>query len=104
MKTLMNTLILSLSALSLTAHAGREPSGELDYPPAVASTAELTRAAVRAQLAEARADGQLQSGEETLVLDGVQGQSATREAVRAELRQARDAGLVSFGEDGSVAG
>ena len=56
MKTLVSALILPSSA--------PPRNGELDYPPALDTHSSVTRAQVQQELAAARANGELVSGEE----------------------------------------
>ncbi len=58
MKTLVSALILSASFI------GAAQAGELDYPPALNTESTVTRAQVQQELAQARANGELVSGEE----------------------------------------
>ena len=58
MKTLVSALILSATFM------GSAYAGELDYPPGLDTQSSLTRVQVQQELAAARANGELVSGEE----------------------------------------
>ena len=58
MKTLVSALILSATLM------GSAYAGELDYPPGLDTQSSLTRVQVQQELAAARANGELVSGEE----------------------------------------
>ena len=62
MKTLASLLLISATFAGTAAYA-QEPSGELDYPPAISQTSSLTRAQVVAELQAAKAAGQVTFGE-----------------------------------------
>ena len=92
MKTLVSALILSASFI------GAAQAGELDYPPAL-DTHSVTRAQVQQELAAARANGELVSGEEGYaVATFAQTGDKTRAQVQQELAAARAQGLTESGE------
>ena len=92
MKTLVSALILSLLL-----HR-RRPGGELDYPPALDTHSSVTRPGP-AELAAARAGGELVSGEEGYaVATFAQTGDKTRAQVQQELAAARAQGLTESGE------
>ncbi|WMD19344.1 DUF4148 domain-containing protein [Achromobacter seleniivolatilans] len=95
MKTLVSALILSASFI------GAAQAGELDYPPALNTQSSVTRAQVQQELASARAQGQLVSGEEgyaaTTLTAATTGEK-TRAQVQQELAAARAQGLTESGE------
>ncbi|MBR8652311.1 DUF4148 domain-containing protein [Achromobacter sp. Marseille-Q0513] len=93
MKTLVSALILSASFI------GAAQAGELDYPPALDTHSSVTRAQVQQELAAARANGELVSGEEGYaVATFVQTGDKTRAQVQQELAAARAQGLTESGE------
>ena len=93
MKTLVSALILSASVI------GAAQAGELDYPPALDTHSSVTRAQVQQELAAARANGELVSGEEGYaVATFVQAGDKTRAQVQQELAAARAQGLTESGE------
>lgn len=102
MKTITSALLISASLLGSSAFAaGPAPSGELDYPPAVAQTSTLSRADVVAQLHAAQAAGRVTFGEnDAPVIAAHQGTAATRAEVKAAARDARVQGPVSFSGQG----
>ncbi len=93
MKTLVSALILSASFI------GAAQAGELDYPPALNTQSTVTRAQVQQELAAARANGELVSGEEgyAATLYAHAGDK-TRAQVKQELAAARAQGLTDGGE------
>lgn len=95
MKTLVSALILSASFI------GAAQAGELDYPPALNTQSPVTRAQVQQELAAARANGQLVSGEEgyaASTLTAAATGEKTRAQVQQELAAARAQGLTESGE------
>ena len=96
MKTLVSAVMLSMTMIG-AAYAG-EPSGELDYPPAITQTSSLTRAQVVAELQAAKAAGQVTFGELEEPVAHAAGLAPSRAAVRAEAQAARDSGADAFGE------
>ena len=93
MKTLVSALILSASFI------GAAQAGELDYPPALDTHSSVTRAQVQQELATARANGELVSGEEGYaVATFAQTGDKTRAQVQQELAAARAQGLTESGE------
>lgn len=95
MKTLVSALILSASFI------GAAQAGELDYPPALNTQSTVTRAQVQQELAAARANGELVSGEEGYAATAFASTSAsnkTRAQVTQELAAARAQGLTESGE------
>ncbi len=93
MKTLVSALILSASFIG-AAHAG-----ELDYPPAANTQSTVTRAQVQQELAAARANGQLVSGEEGYAATTfASAADKSRAQVKQELAAARAQGLTESGE------
>lgn len=89
--------VLAISACFLGISAAQ--AGELNYPPPLDTTSTLTRAEVRQALQEARANGEIFSGEldpATLSFEHT-GSSATRSQVVQELEQARAQGSISRG-------
>ena len=94
MKTLVSALILSASFI------GAAQAGELDYPPALNTASTVTRAQVQQELAAARANGELVSGEEgyAAIAFASTGADKTRAQVTQELAAARAQGLTESGE------
>jgi len=94
MKTLVSALILSASFI------GAAQAGELDYPPALNTESTVTRAQVQHELAAARANGELVSGEEGYAATTfvAVGNDKTRAQVKQELAAARAQGLTESGE------
>jgi hypothetical protein len=93
MKTLVSALILSASFI------GAAQAGELDYPPALDTHSTVTRAQVQQELAAARANGELVSGEEGYSATSfAQAGNKTRAQVQQELAAARAQGLTERGE------
>ncbi|MFY0477625.1 DUF4148 domain-containing protein [Achromobacter marplatensis] len=94
MKTLVSALILSASFI------GAAQAGELDYPPALNTESTVTRAQVQQELAAARANGELVSGEEGYAATtfAAVGNDKTRAQVTQELAAARAQGLTESGE------
>ncbi|KAG1247994.1 hypothetical protein G6F65_019866 [Rhizopus arrhizus] len=94
MKTLVAALILSASFI------GAAQAGELDYPPALNTESTVTRAQVQQELAAARANGELVSGEEGYAATAFAavGHDKTRAQVTQELAAARAQGLTESGE------
>ncbi|MFF7394891.1 DUF4148 domain-containing protein [Achromobacter sp. NPDC008082] len=94
MKTLVSALILSASFI------GAAQAGELDYPPALNTQSTVTRAQVQQELAAARANGELVSGEEGYAATAIAstGADKTRAQVKQELAAARAQGLTESGE------
>ena len=93
MKTLVSALILSASFI------GAAQAGELDYPPALNTQSTVTRAQVQQELAAARANGELVSGEEgyAATIFAASG-NKSRVQVQKELAAARAQGLTDGGE------
>ncbi|SSW62138.1 DUF4148 domain-containing protein [Achromobacter agilis] len=93
MKTLVSALILSASFI------GAAQAGELDYPPALNTESTVTRAQVQQELAAARANGELVSGEEgyAATIFAASGDK-TRAQVQQELAAARAQGLTESAE------
>ncbi|MBR8652310.1 DUF4148 domain-containing protein [Achromobacter sp. Marseille-Q0513] len=93
MKTLVSALILSATFM------GSAYAGELDYPPALDTQSSLTRVQVQQELAAARANGELVSGEEGYPATAyAQAGNKTRAQVQQELAAARAQGLTESGE------
>ncbi|MEN5158213.1 DUF4148 domain-containing protein [Achromobacter spanius] len=93
MKTLVSALILSASFI------GAAQAGELDYPPALNTQSTVTRAQVQQELAAARANGELVSGEEGYAATAyAYAGDKTRAQVKQELAAARAQGLTDGGE------
>ena len=94
MKTLVSALILSASFI------GAAQAGELDYPPALNTQSSVTRAQVQQELAAARANGELVSGEEGYAATAFAnvGADKTRAQVQQELAAARAQGLTDSSE------
>jgi hypothetical protein len=93
MKTLISALVLSASFI------GAAQAGELDYPPALNTQSTVTRAQVQHELAAARANGGLVSGEEGYAATAfAQAGDKTRAQVKQELAAARSQGLTESGE------
>ena len=94
MKTLVSALILSATFM------GAAYAGELDYPPVQDSHSSVTRAQVQQELADARAKGELASGEEGYPATAYAqvGAAKTRVQVQQELAAARARGLTESGE------
>ncbi|OAS96374.1 hypothetical protein A6I77_21335 [Achromobacter xylosoxidans] len=93
MKTLVSALILTASFLG-AAHAG-----ELDYPPAGDTQSTVTRVQVQQELAAARANGELASGEEGYAATAfASAGDKSRAQVKQELAAARAQGLTESGE------
>ena len=93
MKTLVSALILSASFI------GAAQAGELDYPPALNTQSTVTRAQVQQELAAARANGELVSGEEGYAAAPfAHAGDKTRAQVQKELAAARTQGLTDSGE------
>ena len=99
MKTLASLLLISATFAGTAAYA-QEPSGELDYPPAISQTSSLTRAQVVAELQAARAAGQVTFGEIEQPAGPVAASTLTREQVLAELISAHENGPIAFGGEG----
>ncbi|MBO1110375.1 DUF4148 domain-containing protein [Bordetella petrii] len=99
MKTLASLLLISATFAGTAAYA-QEPSGELDYPPAISQTSSLTRAQVVAELQAAKAAGQVTFGETEEPAIQAAASTVTREQVRAEAEAAREHGPVAFGGEG----
>jgi len=99
MKTIASVLLISASLAGTAAYAA-EPSGELDYPPAITQTSQLTRAQVVAELQQARAAGQITFGENDEPVTQVADSNLTRAQVHAEAVQANAHGPVAFGGEG----
>jgi len=97
MKTLVSAVMLSMTMMG-AAYAA-EPSGELDYPPVQQNIGDVTRAQVLAELAAAKAAGQVVFGETEQPV-AVQGSNAvpSRAEVRAEAQAAQVHGADAFGE------
>jgi len=93
MKTLVSALILSASFI------GAAQAGELDYPPALNTESTVTRAQVQQELAQARANGELVSGEEgyAATIFAASGDKS-RVQVQKELAAARAQGLTDSAE------
>ena len=93
MKTLVSALILSASFI------GAAQAGELDYPPALNTQSTVTRAQVQQELATARANGELVSGEEGYAATAfASAGDKSRAQVKQELAAARAQGLTESGE------
>lgn len=93
MKTLVSALILSASFI------GAAQAGELDYPPALNTQSTVTRAQVQQELAAARANGELVSGEEGYAATAfASAGDKSRAQVKQELAAARAQGLTESGE------
>ncbi|WP_447922531.1 DUF4148 domain-containing protein [Achromobacter aegrifaciens] len=93
MKTLVSALILSASFI------GAAQAGELDYPPALNTESTVTRAQVQQELVQARANGELVSGEEGYAATIFAASSAkSRTQVQQELAAARAQGLTDSAE------
>lgn len=93
MKTLVSALILSASFI------GAAQAGELDYPPPLNTQSTVTRAQVQQELAAARANGELVSGEEGYAAtEFAHAGDKTRGQVQQELAAARAHGLTDSGE------
>ncbi|EHK62835.1 DUF4148 domain-containing protein [Achromobacter arsenitoxydans] len=93
MKTLVSALILSASFI------GAAQAGELDYPPALNTQSTVTRAQVQQELAAARANGELVSGEEGYAAAPfAHAGDKSRAQVQKELAAARSQGLTDSGE------
>jgi hypothetical protein len=93
MKTLVSALILSASFI------GAAQAGELDYPPPLNTESTVTRAQVQQELAAARANGELVSGEEGYAATSfAHAGDKTRAQVQKELAAARTQGLTESGE------
>ncbi len=93
MKTLVSALILSASFI------GAAQAGELDYPPAANTQSTVTRAQVQQELAAARANGELVSGEEGYAATAfASAGDKSRAQVKQELAAARAQGLTESGE------
>ena len=93
MKTLVSALILSASFI------GAAQAGELDYPPAANTQSTVTRAQAQQELAAARANGELASGEEGYAATAfASAGDKSRAQVKQELAAARAQGLTESGE------
>ncbi|MGY6272998.1 DUF4148 domain-containing protein [Achromobacter denitrificans] len=93
MKTLVSALILSASFI------GAAQAGELDYPPPLNTQSTVTRAQVQQELAAARANGELVSGEEGYAATTFASSAdKTRAQVQRELAAARAQGLTESAE------
>ncbi|CAM4185651.1 DUF4148 domain-containing protein [Bordetella tumbae] len=99
MKTLASVLLISASLAGTAAYAA-EPSGELDYPPTITQTSQLTRAQVVAELQQARAAGQVTFGDIDEPVTQVAASTVTRAQVHAEAVQANAHGPVAFDGEG----
>jgi hypothetical protein len=88
MKALLPLALIS-AALSANAAFAQEPSGELDYPPAVSAESHVTRAQVFQELQEARAAGLVTFGELEEPQTQVAASTKTRAQVQAEAERAR---------------
>jgi hypothetical protein len=99
MKTLASLLLISAALAGASAYA-QEPSGELDYPPAISQIVSLSHAQVMAELEAAKAAGQLIFGDIDEPVTELATSSLTREQVRAETAAAREHGSVAFGGEG----
>jgi len=99
MKTLASVLLISASLAGTAAYAA-EPSGELDYPPTITQTSQLTRAQVIAELQQARAAGQVTFGDIDEPAPQVAASTVTRAQVHAEAVQANAHGPVAFDGEG----
>jgi len=99
MKTIASVLLISASLAGTAAYA-QEPSGELDYPPTITQTSQLTRAQVVAELQQARAAGLVTFGEIDEPATQVATSPVTRAQVHAEAVQANAQGPVAFGGEG----
>ncbi|MVW70060.1 DUF4148 domain-containing protein [Bordetella sp. 15P40C-2] len=88
MKTLLPFALIA-AALSSNAAFAQEPSGELDYPPAVSTESHVTRAQVIQELQEARAAGLVTFGELEEPQAQVAASTKTRAQVQAEAARAR---------------
>lgn len=99
MKTIASVLLISASLAGTAAYA-QEPSGELDYPPTITQTSQLTRAQVVAELQQARAAGLVTFGEIDEPATQVATSTVTRAQVHAEAVQANAQGPVAFGGEG----
>lgn len=100
MNTFASTLLVSAALIGTTAYAGQEPSGELDYPPAITQTTSLTRAQVHAELQQARAAGLVTFGEIEQPATQNAASTITRAQVQAQAQAARAHGPVAFGGEG----
>jgi len=93
MKTLVSALVLS------AAFVGAAQAGELDWPPAADTASTLSRAQVRDELAQARADGEIVNGEQAYPAVAQAADSRlSRAQVRQELSAARANGEIVNGE------
>ncbi|OZI45224.1 DUF4148 domain-containing protein [Bordetella genomosp. 4] len=99
MKTIASVLLISASLAGTAAYAA-EPSGELDYPPTITQTSQLTRAQVIAELQQARAAGQVTFGDIDEPVTQVAASTVTRAQVHAEAVQANAHGPVAFDGEG----
>ncbi|CAM4267172.1 DUF4148 domain-containing protein [Bordetella muralis] len=99
MKTIASVLLISASLAGTAAYAA-EPSGELDYPPTITQTSQLTRAQVVAELQQARAAGQITFGDIDEPVTQAAASTLTRAQVHAEAVQANAQGSAAFGGEG----
>ncbi|CAM4267147.1 DUF4148 domain-containing protein [Bordetella muralis] len=99
MKTIASVLLISASLAGTAAYAA-EPSGDLDYPPTITQTSQLSRAQVVAELQQARAAGQITFGDIDEPVTQVAASTVTRAQVHAEAVQANTHGPVAFGGEG----
>ncbi len=106
MKTVVSALMISASLFAVAAHAadaspttraqvvaemqqaqaaGQISRGELDYPPAIASTSSKSRSEVQAELSAAIGAGQISIGNVDYPPVAATGSSETRAQVKAEM-------------------
>ena len=95
----MKTLALLLTLLAAGAAAASDTSDSI-VQNSQATSGRLTRAEVKAELARARAAGEIQEGDGGAWFHSPAGASAlTRSEVRADVARARAAGELQYGED-----
>jgi len=90
MKTIAYTALIAASLLGAAAHADQGNNYGNDFPPpAISTTHELTRAQVRAELEQAKANGGIVYGEEGFPDQAAQqaGSPVNRAQVLQELKQ-----------------
>lgn len=95
MKTLLPLALVS-AALSGNAAFAQEPSGELDYPPAVTAQSPVTRAQVMQELQQVRAAGLVTFGEIEEPHAQVPASTKTRAQVQAEAARTHAERSVEF--------
>lgn len=94
MKTLALLVLISATIFGVTAYA-HEPSGELDYPPAISHTGPVTRTQAISELQAAKTAGQVTPGE----TEESATEMVTLEPIRIEARAVDVIGIYSSGDE-----